>query len=179
MSIDTRAAVRRLLQEQSAATLATQGTDGPWAATVFFASDEDLRLYFLSDPRTRHGRHLSLHPEAAVAVQPDCKRWAEIRGVQIKGQVGVLAGPERDAALQLYLAKFPDVAALLRAPRDADESKIARGLAAATLYCLAPSWLRLIDNSQGFGCKQEIVIGDSTDSVPVGRETSQSTPLTR
>lgn len=156
VSGDMRERVIALLEAHSTATLATNGPDGPWAAAVFFASDSALRLYFLSDQRTRHGRDLIASPEVAVAINADCRDWTEIRGLQIAGRVAVLDGAAREDALTRYLGKFPAVAQMLEAPRNADETTIAKRLGSASLYCLTPSWIRLIDNSRGFGFKEEL-----------------------
>lgn len=156
MTEATRDAVRAMLEAHSTATLATTGEDGPWAATLFFASDADLNLYFVSDPRTRHGRDLAARPEAAVAIDKDCATWAEIRGLQLAGKVEVLEGPARESGLRLYLGKFPEVRALVETPRGGDEQKIAARLRAASLYRLTPRKIRLIDNRRGFGFREEI-----------------------
>jgi len=153
---DTRAAIRRLLEAHNTLTLATCDEGRPWAATVFFASDADLCLYFVSDHRTRHGRDLSANGRVAGAVNPDCDNWAEVRGVQLEGRIEVLTGAQRLAGLARYLAKFPDVRAMFERPRDRNEETIGQRLKAANLYRLSPSWLRLIDNSRWFGYKEEL-----------------------
>ncbi len=147
-----------MLEAHTTATLATVGEDGPWAATVFFASDPALNLYFVSDHRTRHGRDIAAHPRVAIAINADCRAWAEIRGLQITGRVEMLDGSERAAGFERYLAKFHDLRPLLEAPISADEETIAKRLRAADLYRLRPDWIRLIDNSRGFGYKQELVL---------------------
>lgn len=156
MSDATRDAIRAMLAAHSTATLATVGDDGPWAATVFYASDAALNLYFVSDHRTRHGRDLAAHPRLAVAINPDCATWGEVRGLQLTGRVRVLDGGERAAGLGHYLARFHDVRALFEAPRDRNEQTIAARLKAAHLYRLEPDWIRLIDNSRWFGFKEEL-----------------------
>jgi hypothetical protein len=147
-----------MLEAHSTATLATAGPDGPWAAAIFYASDPELNLYFVSDRRTRHARHLAAHPRAAAAIHPDCKTWAEVRGLQLAGPVELLEGPGRAAGLEHYLSRLQDVKRLLALPRDADEEHIARRLRSAGLYRLRPDWIRLIDNARGFGFKEEIVL---------------------
>jgi uncharacterized protein YhbP (UPF0306 family) len=149
-----------MLEAHSTATLATAGEDGPWAATVFFASDADLNLYFVSDHRTRHGRHLAARPEAVAAIHPDCATWAEVQGLQLTGRVEILEGVNREAGLRCYLAKFHDVSALFERPRGADQETIAERLKAASLYRLKPHWIRLIDNRRGFGYKEELQFGE-------------------
>ena len=157
---DTRAAILELLESVGVATLATAGAAGPWAAPVFYASDEALRLYFVSDARTRHGRDILARPEVAAAVYSDCTGWVDIRGLQLVGKVEALAGAEREAGLARYLARFPEIAALSGYPDGSDEAEIARRLQAATLYRLTPRRIRLIDNSRGFGFRDELVLGD-------------------
>ena len=44
-------------------TLATVGPDGaPAAAAVFYAHDDALNLYFLSEERTQHGQNMLAQP---------------------------------------------------------------------------------------------------------------------
>jgi uncharacterized protein YhbP (UPF0306 family) len=147
-----------MLEAHTTATLATVGEDGPWAATVFFASDPTLNLYFVSDRQTRHGRDIAVHPRVAVAINADCRAWAEIRGLQITGRVEMLDGARRAAGFEHYLAKFHDLRALLEAPMGVDEETIAKRFRMADLYRVRPDWIRLIDNSRGFGYREEIVL---------------------
>jgi uncharacterized protein YhbP (UPF0306 family) len=147
-----------MLAAHNTMTLATRSDAGPWAATVFYASDADLRLYFVSDYRTRHGRDLAGCELAAAAINPDCGTWNDVRGLQIEGRVTVLDGVARLAGLTHYLAKFADVRALFDSPRDRNEETIATRLKAANLYCLRPRWIRLIDNSRWFGYKEELTL---------------------
>jgi uncharacterized protein YhbP (UPF0306 family) len=155
---DTHQAIRSLLEAHNTLTLATCDQERPWAATVFFCSDRQLRLYFVSDHRTRHGRDMAANSRVAAAVNPDCSNWGEVRGVQLEGQVEVVDGLERLAALKTYLAKFPDVRAMFERPRDKNEETIGQRLKAANIYRLTPDWLRLIDNSRWFGYKEELRI---------------------
>jgi len=153
-----QASIRELLESQNTMTLATCGPDGPWAAAVFFASDAGLNLYFVSDPRTRHGCDLMATERAAAAVHPDCNAWGEIRGLQLEGAVAPLDGDAREAALKRYLVKFPQVRRLEEQPREGDETVIATRLRQATLFRLIPERIRLIDNRRRFGFKAELVL---------------------
>ncbi len=135
----------------STLTLATSGLDGELhAAPVYFAarmplvSGESPQLYFFSDPTSQHGRDVIANPQAAAAIYPECKDWQDIRGLQLRGQVRkVSPGPEWEAAWKCYLAKFPFVKIL--------KAVVARN----TLYVFSAQWIRLVDNRQGFGFKQE------------------------
>ena len=156
MTGQERAAIRHMLEAHNTMTLATSQADRPWAASVFYASDRDLNLYFVSDYRTRHARDIDAGGEVAVAINADCSQWLEVRGLQIRGRVEITRGLGRANALRHYLAKFSDVKALFESPQGENEETIAQRLKAANMYCLTPGWIRLIDNSQWFGYKQEV-----------------------
>ena len=129
----------------STMSLATVGADGyPHAAPVYFVADGDLQLYFFSIEGSQHARDTAASPEAAVALYPDCFGWQEIRGLQMHGRVRkVEPGPAWQRAWELYRVKFPFVAGM--------EAEVKRN----TLYVFIPRWVRLVDNRQGFGFKQE------------------------
>lgn len=156
---DVRERICDVLETHSTMTLATAGSDGPWAATVFFASDEHLNVYFVSDQRTRHGRDLMASATVAGAIHRDISTWDDVLGLQVEGQAAVLTGAERAAALELYLRRFTDVRRLFEAPRDDSERLIADRLRSTAFWRLTPRWVRLVDNSRGFGWKQELVLG--------------------
>jgi len=158
VSDEIRQTIRQLLESHSTITLATTDGESPWATAVFFASDAELNLYFVSDRRTQHGRNLANNGRVAGAVSSDCATWSEIRGLQLEGQVTVLEGLARLSALKTYLSKFPDVSSLLERPQGKNEETIATRLREANIYRLSPDWIRLIDNSLGFGYKEELIL---------------------
>jgi uncharacterized protein YhbP (UPF0306 family) len=138
-------------------TLATVGSQPgkPWAATVFFAADKDFNLYFVSDHRTRHGRDIETNAQVAVTINPEVDNWHDVRGLQLEGQVEIVAGAGRVKALALYLAKFPQIDALYAKPQGEHEETIAARLKAANFYCVRPDRIRVIDNQRGFGHREE------------------------
>jgi uncharacterized protein YhbP (UPF0306 family) len=156
VTADDLASIRRMLESHNTLTLATCSDGHPWAAALFFASDAKLNLYFVSDHRTRHARDLAAGSGAVATVNTDAGRWTEVKGLQIQGEVSVVAGVRRVAAMKAYLAKFADVRALFEMPSNPDEETIAERLRAATFYALRPRWIRLIDNSRWFGYKREV-----------------------
>jgi uncharacterized protein YhbP (UPF0306 family) len=156
VTADDLASIRRMLESHNTLTLATCADGRPWAASLFFASDAKLNLYFVSDYRTRHARDLAAGSAAVATVNTDAGRWTEVKGLQIQGEVSVVEGIRRAAAMKAYLAKFADVRALFEMPKNQDEETIAERLRAATFYAFRPSWIRLIDNSRWFGYKLEL-----------------------
>lgn len=144
------AAVAAYLDEQHVMTLATSGGDGPWAAAVFFVRLDD-DLVFMSSARSRHGRDLAADPRCAAAVQANERDWARIKGVQMQGKVSTIEGAERARALLHYAAKFPLVASPATAP-----AAIAAAMAKVRWYRLRIDRLFFIDNSRGFGHREQI-----------------------
>ncbi len=129
-----------------AMTLATGGVEGaPHAAPVYFAADENGRLYFFSDAASQHALDLQNGAaRAAAAIHPLVSGWQEIRGLQLRGSVRVVpAGVEWERAWALYQTKFPFV------------ENIKSAVERSTLYAFEPDWVRLVDNRKGLGWKEE------------------------
>ncbi len=156
MSAADRDAIRRQIEAHNTLTLATCRDGEPWAATVFYASDEALRLYFVSDRRTRHAQHMLADPRVALTIDADVDAWSAVRGLQVAGTAAPVDDAGRARALGYYLAKFASVKALFEAPRSADEQAIARRLQHTDFWCVTPGYIRLVDNSRGFGFRLEL-----------------------
>jgi uncharacterized protein YhbP (UPF0306 family) len=129
-------------------TLATIDADGlPHACALFYAVGPGPTLYFLSDPTTEHARHIGDGIQIAATVQQDGQAWQEIRGMQLHGFAApCITASEKTAAHKIYAARFPFVATA---------SRLAEALARARYYKITPSRMRLIDNTRGFGHKEE------------------------
>jgi hypothetical protein len=153
-----RARIRHLLAAHATMTLATTGPDGPWASAVFYAADAAFHLYFVTDLRTRHGANLLREGRAAAAIQADISDWYAIRGLQLEGRVHELSEAERATGLEVYLNRFPEVRRLAEAPHGEDERKIGERLARIPLWRLAPTRIRVLDNREGFGWKDELAL---------------------
>lgn len=128
-------------------TLATTGPEGVWAAAVFYVHDS-FDLFFLSAGHTRHGQNLGQNPVAAATIQEDYHEWPSIQGIQLEGDVVLLAGTERERAMRLYQAKYPFVSP--------DNPAIGPALAKINWYRLRPRHLYFIDNRLGLGHRDEV-----------------------
>jgi hypothetical protein len=151
-----RAAIARMLAGHNTLTLATSRDGAPWSATVFYASDGEFNLYFVSDHRTRHAQDMAVNSRVALAINADPDNWNDVRGLQIEGEAAKVEGAERAKALALYLAKFASVKALFETPKSADEQTIVQRLKNADFWRITPKFIRLIDNARGFGFRIEI-----------------------
>lgn len=143
------------LKGHNTMTLATSANDVPWAATVFFASD-DLKLYFFSVPESRHCQNLAASQRVAVTIQEDYKDWRKIKGIQLEGRVELVDGVlEKAKAMAVYAIKFPDVIKLFTDP---SSGVFHQAFQKVKFYCVVPEKLFFIDNEQGFGKRQELLI---------------------
>lgn len=140
--------LRAFLAAHNTLTLATVNAEGlPHACALFYAAGPDLTLYFPSDPKTAHARHLKDGAHIAATVEANNQDWKTIRGLQLHGFAGPCSEPdEEETARQVYAARYPFVAAA---------ETLAGPLLNARYYKIVPSWLRLIDNRRGFGHKEE------------------------
>lgn len=144
---ELRRRARAYLETHRVLTLATNGPLGLWAAAVFYAS-EGFQLYFLSAEHTRHAQNLSADARVAGTIQEDYADWPEIQGIQLEGTVDVLAGVEREAAIALFTTKYPFIGSAGGA--------VGEALQRVAWYRLTPWRLYFIDNSKGFGHRDQI-----------------------
>ncbi|MGO9005557.1 MAG: pyridoxamine 5'-phosphate oxidase family protein [Beijerinckiaceae bacterium] len=140
----------RYLQQHHVAGLATSGSDGPWAAAVFYVSD-GFTLYFLSSPTSRHCQNIARDPHVAATIQEDYADWPEIKGLQLEGMASTISGEDEARARGLYGEKYPLVGMISQAP-----SAIVAAMARVRWYRIVPQRVYFIDNSAGFGHRDEL-----------------------
>lgn len=140
--------VMRLLSTHTTMTLSTVETDGtPAAAPLFYVLFHDA-LLFLSDPSTRHVQNLLASPQVAIAVYQDGQAWDSIRGLQARGRAVPLPREQEAAARSTYVRRFPFL-------RRVEGTPLASAVARARWYLVHLEWIRLVDNTRGFGWKAE------------------------
>jgi uncharacterized protein YhbP (UPF0306 family) len=126
--------------------LATVSDAGePVATPLFYVCGSGWSLYWLSSPDSRHSRNLGVHPRVAVTIFAEVSDWREIRGVQMEGVAAeVRDAGERAMILDAYRRRFA-----LRSDLDA-------AIARTSMYVFQPEWVRYVDNSRGFGFREEM-----------------------
>jgi len=132
------------LGELSTLSLATVDENGqPHAANLYFAPDAHLNLYFTSNPKSAHARHVTHNPFVAATVYAPVTMWQRIKGVQLHGTCQPTDPGEFAIIWGVYREKFPFIDDV----RDMVRSQ--------TFYRLTPTWIRWIDNTVRFGHKVE------------------------
>lgn len=143
-----KARIQEFLADHTTLTLATVARDGrPQAAPLFFAEMEDLSLVFISERKTRHSHNIGRDSRVAATIYADGQDWHSIRGIQLEGICTALSGSAAQAARTVYLAKYSFIG---------QNKLLAMMLKLVTFYKITPIWIRLVDNSRGFGHKEEM-----------------------
>ena len=112
--------LKKLLQSQPLAVLATQSRGQPYASLVAFASSEDLKsLYFATTRSTRKFANLSGDSRVAVLVDNRSNKASDFRwamAATATGRAEEVKSRNRKTALDLYLAKHPHLRDFVRSP---------------------------------------------------------------
>ena len=106
---ELRQCILTYLQTHNVMTIASCDRNVPWAAAVFYASDE-FDLYFFSNPKSRHGVNMAANAVVSAAIHEDYSDWRAIRGIQLEGRAERLRSLKHQARFwEVYLRKFPFV----------------------------------------------------------------------
>jgi nitroimidazol reductase NimA-like FMN-containing flavoprotein (pyridoxamine 5'-phosphate oxidase superfamily) len=112
--------LKKLLQSQPLAVLATQGRGQPYASLVAFASSDNLKsLYFATTRSTRKYANLAGDPRVAMLVDNRSNKASHFRwamAATATGQAREVDPAERENALELYLAKHPHLEEFVHSP---------------------------------------------------------------
>ena len=124
----------KFLARHHVLNLATVSKEGlPYCAACFYAYDKlRNRLIFTSDDTTRHAQEMDLNPNVACAITLETRVVGKVQGAQICGRVE--RGNEEDK--HVYIKRFPYAA-----------------VAPLTIWAIEPSFIKLTDNTLGFGKK--------------------------
>ncbi len=142
------------LETHNVMTIASCKGNVPWAAAVFYASDE-FALYFFSSPRSRHGMNMTANRVVSAAIHEDYRDWREIRGIQLEGRVERLRSLKLQAHFwKVYEKKFPFVKEFFKPGglRDLLQAKL-KGIG---LYRMVPQAVYYLDNRRGFGHRERL-----------------------
>lgn len=115
-------------------SLATTDKDGPWVSDVIYIFDDDLTIYWMSDPHVRHSQAILKDARVAGTITISNASKEPNLGIQFSGVAEKISGPRYDLAKK-HLKK-----------RGHPESKEADDvLQGDSWYQLAPRIIDLID----------------------------------
>ena len=107
MNKELKRDIANYFDEAKMMQLATARDNKPWICNVWFASDKDLNIYWISSTTRRHSEELkdNDHVAAAMCQVSDPKDTAK-GGIQLEGIAHEVTNPlEMAKALKLYVAR--------------------------------------------------------------------------
>jgi uncharacterized protein len=148
-------AVKKMIDEKCAMTLATASRHVAWAAPVYYVFNKNC-FYFFSNPESRHIRETLKSGQAAAAIYEESAQWQGLKGIQMSGKIDdVPPGTEAVTALNAYVQKFQLI-------RSFFSDMVALNLNGiftrfqVKLYRFTPEFIYYMDNSIHFGFREEI-----------------------
>jgi Uncharacterized protein conserved in bacteria len=121
---DVQKNVIQMLREHHTVTISTRDETSVWSATVFYVSDQDMNLFFLSSEKSKHINHIHQNNEVSATIYKDQSDWEKIKGIQLSGVVDELEGFAREKAIDQYLEKYKFLKQVINEPTNKDEEKI-------------------------------------------------------
>ena len=132
---------REILGDNTLCSLATvdRTSDSPYIWTAYYCFTDDLQLYVLTPPQTRHGQQSAANAATAVAVYSSGQPWGTPkRGLQLLGTSALAKAGQTAKALTLYLRRYPALAHVARHPSEL-------GKIDARFYVITVNQVRLFD----------------------------------
>ena len=160
--------IRRIelfLSNHHTISIATSAEGELWSASVFYVSDEKFNIYFVSFEESKHIQGILKNKRVSATINQDVSDWMQIKGLQLQGLAYKVQEHHRQNILNLYRQKFDSIQQLLDFPKTDDEKKIAKQFDSISLFCFEPDWIRLLDNSLGFGSKEQIELKNQTWAI--------------
>ena len=136
--------INKFIQNHNTLTLATERNHEVFAAALFYVPVDNCEaLVFVSNPKSDHIKNLEYNTKCAVTIQKNNLDWEKIKGIQIKGEIETA----KDEYWDFYLEEFDYIS---------NNETLKKAMKKVQLYKLEIKWARFIDNSKGFGNKNEI-----------------------
>ena len=157
--------IELFLSKHHTISIATSAEGKLWSASVFYVSDEKLNIYFISFEESKHIQGILKNKRVSATINQDVSDWMQIKGLQLQGLAYKVPEQYRKGILNLYRQKFDSIHQLLTFPKTDDEKKIAKQFNSISLFCFEPDWIRLLDNSLGFGSKEQIELKNQTWAI--------------
>lgn len=97
-----------ILEKSILCSIATLGTNNTsYIHTAYFAFNDKLDLFFLSDPTTQHCINIEKNPSIAIAVSDSRQIWQEPKqGLQLFGTCQLAKGTSKISAEYQYIKRF-------------------------------------------------------------------------
>ncbi len=103
---EVKESIREIISENQLLSMATAKGEEPHINTAFYAFDDELNLYILTPPDTRHGENLGENNSVAVDVHDSHQEWTDDKqGLQVFGEAEKVESISK--ALRIYTDRYP------------------------------------------------------------------------
>lgn len=136
--MDLRTLIVEYMEKTWMLQVATAKNNQPWVCTVHYAFDDELNLYWISKPSTRHSQEVQENEKVAGAIVLPHALGDKVRGLQIEGTATAVTDPDEiRTALNHYSRRF--------GMSEERVNAIVNGTDGHNCYKLSPSLLVLFD----------------------------------
>ena len=140
---DAEKSIKQILSSNTLFSMSSINKDNtPWINTAFYSFDENLNLYFLSDPNTIHTKNISDKKTVAVNIfDSHQKPEDEKKGLQLIGECHKI-NDEKEifSAIKNYGKKYLSFGNLIKAVND-----IAKNKMKARFYKIEINYISIFD----------------------------------
>jgi len=136
-----------ILEKGYLLSIGTVDDGGPWVSDVRYVSDNDCKIYWMSDSKCRHSKAIEKNPKVAATIEVNFNFGIPNLGVQISGKAKKLGLMRPDLAIK-YITRRGK-------PKPSQASTILKN--GFNWYELSPEFIELNDEENfGFNNKQKI-----------------------
>jgi uncharacterized protein YhbP (UPF0306 family) len=100
--LDIKERIIKILESTHLMSLATLDESGVWVSDVIFVFDNDLKIYWMSDPDCRHSQAILKNNKVAGTITQTTKSGSPNFGIQFSGNAEKIEGPRYDLACKHY-----------------------------------------------------------------------------
>ena len=141
---DIKKLISEVLEKGYLMSLAIQDSGGVWACDVIYIYDDNLNIYWMSDPDVRHSKAIEVRSQIAGTITVSGPREKGL-GIQFEGLAQKINGPRFDLAVKHYTKRGKS------APKEGDDV-----LEGDSWYILKPTKIEVI-NEAIFGFSKKVL----------------------
>jgi uncharacterized protein YhbP (UPF0306 family) len=147
---DVKQRIIEVLEKGYLLSIGTIDEGGPWVSDVRYVSDDDFKIYWMSDPACRHSLAIEKNPKVGATVEINFNFGTPNLGLQISGKVkklGMIISPSLAIKYMTRRGK----------PKPSQISSILKS--GYSWYELTPEFIELNDEENfGFDNKQKMIL---------------------
>ena len=98
---ETKELILEVLGKGYLMSLGTQDEEGVWVADVIYVYDEEMNIYWMSDPETRHSQAIEQNNKVAGTITASGQGEDNL-GIQFEGVAKKIEGERYDLALKHF-----------------------------------------------------------------------------